>query len=46
MPGVEITPGIRRLGPGLANAYLVEDGGAVTIVDTGAPGYWHALRSS
>jgi len=43
MPGVEITPGIRRLGPGLANAYLVEDGGAVTIVDTGAPGYWNAL---
>ncbi len=40
---MEITPGIRRLGPGLANAYLVEDGGAVTIVDTGAPGYWNAL---
>ncbi len=43
MPGVEITPRIRRLGPGLANAYLVEDGGGVTIVDTGAPGYWDAL---
>jgi len=40
---VEITPGIRRLGPGLANAYLVDDGAAVTIVDAGAPGYWNAL---
>jgi glyoxylase-like metal-dependent hydrolase (beta-lactamase superfamily II) len=40
---VEIALGIRRLGPGLANAYLVDDGGAVTIVDTGAPGYWKAL---
>src|SRR6266571_8395371 len=40
---VEIAPGIRRLGPGLANAYLLDDGGAVTIVDTGAPGYWKAL---
>jgi len=40
---VEITPGIRRLGPGLVNAYLVEDGGEITIVDTGAPGYWNAL---
>ena len=40
---MEIAPGIRRLGPGLANAYLLEDGGAVTIVDTGAPGYWNAL---
>jgi len=43
MPGVEITPGIRRLGPGLVNAYVLEDRGAVTIVDAGAPGYWNAL---
>ena len=43
MPQVEITPGIRRLGPGLVNSYLVEDRGAVTIVDCGAPGYWNAL---
>ena len=43
MPGVEIAPGIRRLGPGLVNAYLVEERGGVTIVDAGAPGYWNAL---
>jgi glyoxylase-like metal-dependent hydrolase (beta-lactamase superfamily II) len=43
MRGVEITPGIRRLGSGMANAYIIEDGGAITIVDTGAPAYWNAL---
>jgi glyoxylase-like metal-dependent hydrolase (beta-lactamase superfamily II) len=43
MPGVEIAPGIRRLGPGLVNVYLLDDAGAVTIVDAGAPGYWRAL---
>lgn len=43
MPDMEITPGIRRLGPGLVNAYLVEDRGAVTIIDCGAPAYWNAL---
>jgi glyoxylase-like metal-dependent hydrolase (beta-lactamase superfamily II) len=43
MPDVEITPGIRRLGPGLVNSYLVEDGGAITVVDCGAPAYWNAL---
>jgi glyoxylase-like metal-dependent hydrolase (beta-lactamase superfamily II) len=43
MPDVEITSGIRRLGPGLVNAYLVEEQGGVTIVDTGAAGYWNAL---
>jgi glyoxylase-like metal-dependent hydrolase (beta-lactamase superfamily II) len=40
---VEITPGVRRIGPGLANVYLIEEAGAVTIVDAGMPGYWSAL---
>jgi glyoxylase-like metal-dependent hydrolase (beta-lactamase superfamily II) len=40
---MEIAPGIRRLGPGLVNAYLVEEAGEVTIVDAGAPGYWNDL---
>jgi glyoxylase-like metal-dependent hydrolase (beta-lactamase superfamily II) len=40
---MEIAPGIRRLGSGLINAYLVEEAGAVTIVDAGAPGYWGDL---
>ena len=40
---MEITARVRRLGPGLVNVYLVEDGGGVTIVDAGVPGYWHDL---
>jgi glyoxylase-like metal-dependent hydrolase (beta-lactamase superfamily II) len=40
---VEIAPDIRRIGPGLANVYLIQEAGAVTIVDAGMPGYWHAL---
>lgn len=40
---MEIAPGIRRIGPGLANVYLFEEAGAVTIVDAGMPGYWRAL---
>ena len=40
---MEIAPRIRRLGAGLVNSYLVEDGGGVTIVDAGAPAYWNDL---
>ena len=40
---MEIGPGIRRLGGGLVNSYLVEAAGEVTIVDAGAPSYWGDL---
>ena len=40
---MEITPGIRRIGTGIVNAYLVETAGEVTIVDAGAPAYWGDL---
>ncbi len=36
---MEIAPGVRRIGTGLINVYLVEEAGAVTIIDAGAPGY-------
>ena len=39
----EVAPRIRRLGDEIVNSYLVEDGGAVTIVDAGAPAYWVEL---
>jgi glyoxylase-like metal-dependent hydrolase (beta-lactamase superfamily II) len=39
----EVAPRIRRLGEEIVNSYLVEDGGAVTIVDAGAPSYWSGL---
>ncbi len=40
---MEIATGIRRIGRGLINSYLVEEGGAVTIVDAGVPSYWGDL---
>ncbi len=40
---MEVRPKIHRIGEGLVNSYLVEDGGAVTIVDAGAPSYFGDL---
>jgi glyoxylase-like metal-dependent hydrolase (beta-lactamase superfamily II) len=40
---MEIAPGIRRLGTGLVNVYLLEEAGEITIVDAGAPGQWRDL---
>ncbi len=40
---MRIADGIHRLGEGLVNAYLLDDGGEITIIDAGAPAYWGAL---
>ena len=40
---MEIAAGIRRIGDGLVNVYLVEEAGRITIIDAGAPGYWRDL---
>jgi glyoxylase-like metal-dependent hydrolase (beta-lactamase superfamily II) len=40
---MEIGPGIRRIGGGLVNSYLIEESGSVTIIDAGAPSYWGDL---
>jgi glyoxylase-like metal-dependent hydrolase (beta-lactamase superfamily II) len=40
---MELAPGIRRIGDGIANVYLVEEAGAVTIIDAGMPGHWREL---
>lgn len=37
---MEIAPGIRRVGNGLVNVYLLEEAGGVTIVDAGLAGYY------
>ena len=39
----QLAPRIRRIGRGMVNSYLVDDGGGVTIVDAGAPSYWGQL---
>jgi glyoxylase-like metal-dependent hydrolase (beta-lactamase superfamily II) len=40
---MEIASGIHRIGEGVVNTYLVEEAGAVTIIDAGAPSYWGDL---
>lgn len=40
---MEIAPGIRRIGSTKVNVYLVEDAGAITVIDAGLPGYWTDL---
>jgi glyoxylase-like metal-dependent hydrolase (beta-lactamase superfamily II) len=40
---MRIVEGVHRLGPSMVNAYLVEDGGGVTIIDAGVPAYWQDL---
>jgi glyoxylase-like metal-dependent hydrolase (beta-lactamase superfamily II) len=40
---MELAPSIRRIGDGTVNVYLVEEAGAVTIIDAGLPGYWRLL---
>ncbi len=42
---MQIRPSLHRLGSSLVNSYLVEDGGEVTIVDAGLPGYRHDLEA-
>jgi len=40
----EVAPRVRRIGRDIVNAYLVEDGGSVVVVDAGAPAYWDDLQ--
>lgn len=40
---MRIAQSLHRLGSGIVNSYLIDDGGLVTVVDAGLPGYWRAL---
>ncbi len=40
---MQLSTSLHRLGSSLVNSYLVEEGGQVTIIDTGLPGYWRDL---
>jgi glyoxylase-like metal-dependent hydrolase (beta-lactamase superfamily II) len=39
-----VTEGIHRIDDAFVNWYLVEDGGAVTVVDAGLPASWSSLQ--
>jgi glyoxylase-like metal-dependent hydrolase (beta-lactamase superfamily II) len=40
---MRIAPSLHSIGSSIVNSYLVEEAGAVTIVDAGLPGYWRYL---
>lgn len=42
---MEVGPGVRRFGSRYINSYLIEEGGRLTLLDAGLPGYWRALMS-
>lgn len=42
---MEVGAGVRRFGSRYINCYLIEDGGRLTLLDAGLPGFWpHLLR--
>ena len=41
---MQLAPGLHRLGDGLVNSYLVQDGGAITIIDAGMSGQYGDLE--
>jgi len=40
---MQLAPGLHHIGSDIVNAYLVEEAGAVTIIDAGIPGQWREL---
>ncbi|MGZ8439057.1 MAG: MBL fold metallo-hydrolase [Candidatus Limnocylindrales bacterium] len=40
---MQLSTSLHRLGSSLVNSYLVEEGGLVTIIDAGLPGFWRDL---
>ena len=42
---MKIAKGLHRIGSDTVNSYLVVDGGGVTIIDAGLPGYWKLLNN-
>src|SRR4051794_31372815 len=42
----DVAPGVHRVEDAYTNWYLVEDGGALTVVDAGTPDSWGSLRDA
>jgi glyoxylase-like metal-dependent hydrolase (beta-lactamase superfamily II) len=42
---MQIANGLYRVGSPMVNSYVVVDGGEVTIIDAGLPGYWKPLQA-
>ena len=41
---MKLAPSLHRVGSDQVNCYLVEDGGQLTLIDTGVPGQWKDLE--
>ena len=41
----DVVPGIHRIEDSFTNWYLIEDGGRLTVVDTGVPRSWESLHA-
>ena len=42
---LDVVPGIHRIEDCFTNWYLIEDGGRLTVVDTGVPSSWESLQA-
>jgi glyoxylase-like metal-dependent hydrolase (beta-lactamase superfamily II) len=42
----DVAPGVHRVEDAYVNYYLVEDGGAITIVDAGLPTSWRSVQAA
>src|SRR5437867_9089215 len=40
---MQVVPGVHRVGNGTINAYFIQDGGDITVIDAGVPGLWGTL---
>ena len=43
---LDVVPGVHRIEDSFTNWYLIEDGGKLTVVDTGVPGSWESLHEA
>jgi glyoxylase-like metal-dependent hydrolase (beta-lactamase superfamily II) len=42
---MQLAPQLHRIGSDVVNSYLVEEAGAITVVDAGLPGHWSELEA-
>lgn len=42
---MQLAPSLHRIGSDIVACYLVEEGGGITVIDTGLPGHWKDLNA-
>ena len=46
LEAAEVAPGVFRVRSKRVNCYLVRDGSALTLIDSGLPGHWPAIKAA